>query len=341
MNIVLTDLQVIDLFFRFAAVGLLILLMAFLINRASKQSAPHILLCSCIIGYVLLTAPIENSHYGGLRNVLLFFTDLTPYAILWVTLVQLNHQFKLAQSPKWIVYPAVLWLVILAYFFLVKGGTGLLHDINHGIALVILLICVYLSAYQLYDDLDNQRRNARQYLILLCALYMTVLVVFEFASSAIRNSWQFSLTNAVAIFAITLFIAKRTLLTADEISPTEASTQHAEQIDNPQLTALNNLMEQGAFLQPELTIGKLAEQLGIPAHQLRQLINQALGFSNFSHYLNSYRIPWVCERLNNPTNKKTPILTLAFEAGYGSIAPFNRAFKQQMGLTPTQYRDQF
>ncbi len=99
-------------------------------------------------------------------------------------------------------------------------------------------------------------------------------------------------------------------------------------------------MNQGAFLQTELSIGKLAEQIQLPAHQLRRLINQELGFNNFSQYLNSYRIPWVCEQLRRPDNT-LPVLSIALEAGYGSIAPFNRAFKSQMGVTPKQYRDQF
>ena len=32
------------------------------------------------------------------------------------------------------------------------------------------------------------------------------------------------------------------------------------------------------------------------------------------------------------------VLTIALEAGYGSIGPFNRAFKERFGLTPTEYR---
>ncbi len=33
-----------------------------------------------------------------------------------------------------------------------------------------------------------------------------------------------------------------------------------------------------------------------------------------------------------------PILTIALDAGFGSIGPFNRAFKAHTGLTPTEYR---
>jgi AraC-like DNA-binding protein len=33
-----------------------------------------------------------------------------------------------------------------------------------------------------------------------------------------------------------------------------------------------------------------------------------------------------------------PILTIALDAGFGSIGPFNRAFKAHTGLTPSEYR---
>jgi AraC-like DNA-binding protein len=33
-----------------------------------------------------------------------------------------------------------------------------------------------------------------------------------------------------------------------------------------------------------------------------------------------------------------PILTIALDSGYGSIGPFNRAFRQRYGMTPTEYR---
>jgi len=33
-----------------------------------------------------------------------------------------------------------------------------------------------------------------------------------------------------------------------------------------------------------------------------------------------------------------PVLTIALDAGFQSLAPFNRAFKADTGLTPTEFR---
>ena len=42
--------------------------------------------------------------------------------------------------------------------------------------------------------------------------------------------------------------------------------------------------------------------------------------------------------LGDPAQAAVPILTIALDAGFGSIGPFNRAFKAHTGVTPSEYR---
>ncbi len=42
----------------------------------------------------------------------------------------------------------------------------------------------------------------------------------------------------------------------------------------------------------------------------------------------------------DPAKRELPVLTLALDAGFQSIDPFNRAFKTATGLTPTEFRRQ-
>ena len=78
----------------------------------------------------------------------------------------------------------------------------------------------------------------------------------------------------------------------------------------------------------------------MPEHLLRKLINQGLGYRNFSDFLNHYRIEDAASRLADPSQAHLPILTIALDAGYASLAPFNRAFKEKMEQTPSDYRRQ-
>jgi AraC-like DNA-binding protein len=352
LDIALSSVQVIELFFRFCAVGQLGLLIFFLVKKYPSLPLAQVGLTVCLISYILLTAPIENHHYGSLRNILLLATDLTPFAALWFTLDKLEKNFKLREQPKWLLVLFAMWLITLFYVFLILNGRSLLHDVNHGVGIAVLLWAIYLCLFEYMDDLDNRRRNTRLLMVAFCCFYMVGLVSFEFVYQNIRDTSIFGLTNAFIIFLLVNVISSKLISPESQVinsvinpqntyEPLPAKNRSRETIESLQLTALNKLMIDGVFLQQELTIGKLSTMLTLPPHQLRQLINQQLGFSNFSHYLNSYRIPWVCEQLQDVSKKHLPILTLALESGYGSIAPFNRAFKAKTGKTPKQYRDQF
>jgi AraC-like DNA-binding protein len=87
-----------------------------------------------------------------------------------------------------------------------------------------------------------------------------------------------------------------------------------------------------------LTISIFAQTLQVPEHQLRRTINAGLGYRNFNAFLNHFRIGEIKTVLADPARARTPILTLAMDVGYGSLAPFNRAFKELVGLTPSAYR---
>jgi AraC-like DNA-binding protein len=111
----------------------------------------------------------------------------------------------------------------------------------------------------------------------------------------------------------------------------------AESILRDKLLAL---MEESYFRETGLTIRVLAEKLGYPEHQLRRLINGHLGYRNFSAFLNSYRIAAAKQHLADPERARTPVLTIALDLGYASLGPFNRAFKETTGTTPTEFRRQ-
>lgn len=96
--------------------------------------------------------------------------------------------------------------------------------------------------------------------------------------------------------------------------------------------------DQKAYLEPGLSIADLAKKLAIPQYKLRHLINQELGYRNFNALLNEYRVKDACEKLSDPAENQTPVLTIALTVGYQSIAPFNQAFRELKDTTPTEYR---
>jgi AraC-like DNA-binding protein len=109
--------------------------------------------------------------------------------------------------------------------------------------------------------------------------------------------------------------------------------------DAAQLTALRQLIDHDkVYREPDLSIASLSQKLDIPEYRLRHLINQQLGHRNFSAFVNGYRLAEAEAALSDPAQSAVPVLTIALDAGFGSIGPFNRTFKAHTGLTPTEYR---
>ncbi len=90
--------------------------------------------------------------------------------------------------------------------------------------------------------------------------------------------------------------------------------------------------------QEGLTIAMLAAKIDLPEYRLRQVINEGLGYRNFNAFLNRYRLDEAKAALADPSQRDVPVLTIAIDAGFQSIGPFNRAFKAETGRTPTEFR---
>ena len=113
----------------------------------------------------------------------------------------------------------------------------------------------------------------------------------------------------------------------------------ADAADRKLIDALMRLMaDERIYRHDNITIGTLATKLGIPEYRLRRLINQRLGYRNFNVFLNNHRIEEAKAALSDPTQAEVPVITIAMDAGFQSLGPFNRAFKATTGVTPTEYR---
>jgi AraC-like DNA-binding protein len=98
--------------------------------------------------------------------------------------------------------------------------------------------------------------------------------------------------------------------------------------------------EQHVYRDGELTVASLAAKLVMPEYRLRKLIHEQLGYRNFNALLHEYRLAEACRELADPNKNNLPILTIALTVGYNSINPFNRAFRDTKGMTPSAYRVQ-
>jgi AraC-like DNA-binding protein len=115
----------------------------------------------------------------------------------------------------------------------------------------------------------------------------------------------------------------------------------SKSLEEEYLEKLSSYMdEKKPFLNPDLTLMDLAEQVSIPYRALSEVINNKLK-QNFYDYINSYRISESKKLLPEKNGRFKTVLEILYEVGYNSKSSFNNAFKKFTGMTPTEYRKSF
>ena len=213
--------------------------------------------------------------------------------------------------------------------------------------LILVFHIIFETARHYQDDLLEARRRLRLYALGVVGVYMIGVTIAEFILGGSQPAGWLATLNALAIgflvFAITFASVTLRLdlfpITADDPEVPQSAASTKSGIDAGLIAKVISAMDVDKTYRDEsLSISALARQLGSQEYLLRRAINQGLGQRNFSHFLNSYRLSEINSALSNPSKAHLPILTLALDAGFNSIGPFNRAFRETYGVTPSQFR---
>ncbi len=88
------------------------------------------------------------------------------------------------------------------------------------------------------------------------------------------------------------------------------------------------------YLDPNLSLQKLSQQVGALPNQVSQTLNQEIG-ATFFDYVARWRI-----EASKPliTAGDASVLTVALEVGFNSRSTFYKAFKRETGMTPKGFR---
>ncbi len=198
------------------------------------------------------------------------------------------------------------------------------------------------------DDLIEGRRRLRGFLFGFSALFgageVVIAMAYRFEHWGLWLQLQpgapyggLILAGLTLAAAVTFLQARPDLFgAARRVDP--APDARAEAADRHTLTLLEGFMAAGGWRREGLTIGALAREIEAPEHRLRRLINRRLGHRNFADFVNGYRIQAAKQRLADPVEARTTVAAIAFDLGYGSLGPFNRAFREATGSTPTEWR---
>jgi AraC-like DNA-binding protein len=336
---------------RGGAVTILLLIAALLLRDARRAPAGRncALLLLSAAGYVVYSAP----GFGGGDvpfGLLLLAVSLGVPALFWIAAAAV---FDDAFKPSWLralAWPGLVALGLWSIF----DGQPFARFAYYALSLLLISLGAWHAMVGREADLIETRRRLRLLLAIASAAYAAAIIIADLAVPGRSVSGPFSIINAAALATIAFAFALSWLGIAGEpaaLSPAEPSPtpdMHAGQApaarrDDEQevalLAALRAAMEeQKLYRHDGLTIAVLAARLGAPEYRLRRLINRRLGHRNFSSFVNGYRLAEARAALADPGQANVPILTIALDTGFQSLAPFNRSFKVTAGMTPSEYR---
>lgn len=262
-------------------------------------------------------------------------------AIVWILAWQFFEDERKVPLTVW-----VLWFIYMALWmpdFRDSHNLGLFGDLlflylPQFIKLGFVVHVIVMALRGRTDDLVQQRLNLRVPVALGAGSLSAIVITVEILS---RDTVPLMIdaVGAVAFFVICLvanmylFKLRSDLTVVMVMTPPEI----ANSSEDPLTVEIKRIVKGDRFYARHgVTIGDLADELGVPAYKVRTAINQSLGYRNFNQFLNSYRVEEASQRLSEESN--LPILTIALDVGFKSLSSFNKSFKEAHGCTPTDYR---
>ena len=233
-------------------------------------------------------------------------------------------------------------------------------------ALVLLAAAGAFALAHWRADLVEARRRARAVFVGMIGAVFAALAASDFVFGAVRPGLEWLALGHASLLAVAFAtlqvvarggldellsvpdpvarVARLTVIGPDDGPGIAArpvlATRRSDSAEIALARRVTAAMETDRLWKREgLGIADLARELGTQEYVLRRAINRRLGYRNFNEFLHHYRLDEVARRLGDPTEGHLPVLTIALDCGYGSIGPFNRAFKARFGVTPSQFRE--
>lgn len=345
-------LTAIDLGLRGATSGVFLLIILVTLKRraTSQQALLGMAMSAGGVFYAIATAPlIPKSSWWWVLPVL---SGQPAMFWLWAR-AAFDDDFVLRR------WHGAMWLGILAFGFAITLGWFYWPAVagagGRGLALVNLALALAAAVQTVKTwraDLVARRRRLRLAILAINVGLIVVVAGAGFAAIPVAAPGApGSLPTALALFVVAMMAGLGAMQPAAPVNDATAAIapsggRRADRaptgrvvVDPILLRRLEHLMTvERTYRQEGLAIGALAARLEVPEHRLRQAINEGLGYRNFNAFLNRYRIEDARLALSDPAQREVPVLTIAMDAGFQSIGPFNRAFKAETGMTPTEFR---
>lgn len=338
--------SLLEILMRGGVVALSLFLMITILNSSLNRilAISGALFEAGVAAFTLSTSPWFEQQLGVAAPPIKLLAVSAPI-FFWIyaqALFNDRYRFRLYHLlPFMLILPPHVYHYSEPLYLIVK--TSLMCGLAQLVSAALFLHVPFIAFQHLKADLIQSRRYFRVAcgtLIPIVGIYFTArnLMALYFGAWIEDGTFIQALILFLVTLAFTLWFTEccEDLLIGDGVQ--KAPPAGLRTIDAIELKSLQALINEGICLEEGLTIGRLAERMNIPEHRLRVLINKGLGYRNFPAFLNDHRVELAKQWLTDPERGREQIIQIAYGLGYASLAPFNRAFRERVGVSPTQFR---
>lgn len=353
----------------FINVFLLVLLTVSVLQNANKRTS-NVFLGLFFIAQILTSLNTLLFHYFNdlVNRVPYLYNIAVPFWFVWGPAIFLLIKYEVdglrTVKNKLMLHflPAIVIFLFLLFTFYIKPNAikvelltstplfsykhywlfeklFMVQVLIYNIA-AIVKIEKYTRHQTLLSKLKIERLRWNKFIIYG---YFMACMVFN-AFSILRDFYidfeQYKLITLIIFTAYFTAILYRSLSSSHfslAIEKEKTGFLHDTEVEELKSKLVLLMTQQKLFLEPELSLAQLAEKLVIKDKQLSELINNHYK-KNFSEYVNDFRLEEAKQLLASPENVKKTILEIIYASGFNSKSVFNLAFKNNTGLTPTQFR---
>jgi AraC-like DNA-binding protein len=252
--------------------------------------------------------------------------------------------------PRWLLGAFIVQCLLEEPVPLLLGSTAAQYDLLEVVPAVLQLVFVVAGLYWALSgwraDLVEDRRRLRKLFLAIVGTFVFAMVLGErllipWQSAALFEAHVVLSVIGALLSAVVLWIMFRPDAAAylDPFRSEVLRIAVERPSDDSDVESLQRALQvDRIYRDSELTVAALAARVAIPEYRLRRLIHQRLQYRNFNALLHKYRVEEACAQLADPARRHVPILTIALTVGYNSINPFNRAFREIKGMTPSEFR---
>jgi len=336
------SMQELDLLFRIVGAVIFLMTGLFVLRDASRLQ-DKILFFLFVLG--LAAYIIGNAADRGfiVPNALVLPRAVVSgnfaFVYWWFSRSLFEDDFRLGRFE---VSVAAAWAsVFLARLFWSDAPINL-SWISTGFGLVLVAHVSWLLLTERSGDLVPRRRNARLvFAAIPSAFFLLDLIIdilFGFNWKPLWFTvWQNGAIMLVALAMVLWLLRVEGTMFAEQALPGAAPEPQSKN-DKLRARLLRVMEDEKPYLDPSLTFDAFARQLSVGQIRLRALINQELGYRHFRNFLNAWRVNAAKDMLTDPARAGDKIIAIAFDAGFASLASFNRAFLVHQNESPSSYR---